>query len=106
VGDLLHVGDFVFESVLRPVALDIDRLADAGAGKVRQKFVDQIVAPDGLVWTKDAWLHWSVKPRQIAAAPDVVVRVDHVAHAVCQLARPRTWAQMRSTEARSASRSR
>ena len=106
VGSALHIGDFILEAILRPIALYVDRLRNAGAGEIGEIFVDQIVAADRFVRSEDARLHRSVEPRQIAAAPDVVVRVDNVGHAAFSLAMSRTLAQMPSIEEPSASRSR
>ena len=89
-----------------PIALHVDGLRHAGAGEIGQIFADQIVAPDRLVGAEDARLHRSVEPRQIAAAPDVVMRVDDVRHAAFSFAISRTLAQMLSIEQPSASRSR
>ncbi len=72
----------VGEPVGRPVGLHVDRLLDARARHVRLVLVDQVVALDGIVGAEDARLGRAEEPRQVGAAPDVVVGVDdgEVAH--------------------------
>ena len=106
IGGPLDVSDFVLEGVLRPIALHVDGLRHAAARQIGQVFADQIVAPDCFVGPEDARQHRPVEPRQVLAAPDVVVRVDYVRHAAFSLAISRTLLQMLSIEPPSPSLSR
>ena len=107
VGGALHVGDFVLEGVLRPIGLHVNRCGDAAVGDVGEIFADRIVAPDRLVRAEDARLHRPVEPWQIGPPPDVVMGIDDRCHAAAlSLAKSRTWAQMLSIDAPSASLSR
>ena len=72
----LYPRGFGMFPALRPVGLDVDRTGHAATGTVLKEFGDRVVSPDGLVGPEDPRLHRSEQPRQIGAAPDVVVCVD------------------------------
>src|ERR1043166_2154087 len=78
---LLHPGGFIFETVIGPVGLHIDRLGDAGACEIGEILLDRIVAPDRLIGAEDARLHRPGQPGQVRLTPDVMMCVDERAHA-------------------------
>ena len=78
----LHPFDFFDGARRRPVGLHIDRLHDAGAGKVRQKFLDRIIALDRIVGAEDARHGRSLHPRLVRETPDVMMRVDDRLHGI------------------------
>src|SRR5437763_1293514 len=81
VSRLLHPGGFVFEAVIGPVGLHIDRLGDAGACEIGEIFLDRVVAADRLIGAENARLHGSAQPGQVRLTPDVMMCVDERAHA-------------------------
>src|SRR5262249_59867160 len=70
----------VFEPLLRPIRLHIDRSLDAGTAEVLLIFADRIITPDWLIGSEDARAHGSRDPRHIASAPDVMMGVDDLLH--------------------------
>src|SRR5262249_10875652 len=78
---LLHPGGLVFEAVIGPIGLYIDRSRHAGGGKIGEIFLNRIVATDRLIGAEDARLHGTGQPRQIRLTPNVVMCVDEFTHA-------------------------
>src|SRR5258705_4477877 len=78
---LLHPGGFVFEAVVGPVGLHIDRARYTGACEIAEIFLDRIVAPDRLVGAEDARLHRAAQPGQVGLTPDMMMGIDNISHA-------------------------
>ena len=74
--DRLHPANFSQFAARRPVGLDVHRAGDASRSAIGEKFGCQVVAADGLIGTEDSWHGRTVQPRQIGAAPKMVVGVN------------------------------
>ena len=77
----LHPGGFVFEAVVGPIGLHIDRSGHAGACKIGAIFLNRIIAPDRVIGSKDARLHRTDQPGQVRPTPDMMMCVDELTHA-------------------------
>jgi len=77
---MLYPGNLVFETLRRPVGLDINRLHDARFRNIGEILADRIVAPDGLIRAENAGQHRPGQPRQITLAPDMVMGINDGDH--------------------------
>ena len=74
---VVHPADLVDRALQRPVGLHVDRLGEAAGGGLGGVLRGGVVAAaQRLVRAEDARDHRPVEPRQVRAAPDVVVGVD------------------------------
>ena len=76
IRDRLHPANFSQLAACRPVGLDVHRAGDPGQAAISEKFGRQVVAANGLIGTEDSWHGRTVQPRQIGAAPKMVVGVN------------------------------
>src|SRR5258707_12837081 len=78
---LLHPRGFIFEAVIGPVGLHVNRADDAGAREIVEIFANGIIAADRFIGPEDARLHRAGQPGEIRLTPDMMMGVDDTSHA-------------------------